>query len=282
MSSNSSSESDVKKGSTLTFLHPSFMDELRFGVFKDSLNIHGSYRMNLRQPNRQPEHAREYKHGDPIRLIDWKAFAKHDQLILREIQDEASASVCIAVEISESMAWPKEDLGLKTNVIQKIQCALRAGMAISYAHLKVGDQVRLIFTYLGKPVYLFKPRSSTDVVASFDRIAKARFSMESMFLECQKIIHWPENIDRIYIISDLLYLDSESHLKLNIPKAKSIRIYHLLSSLELNTDWIDNDSFYHDEGFVSKEYQGRTLIRALPTTMNLENGSISSKKPPKV
>jgi hypothetical protein len=251
---------EPSKGSTLGYLHPSFMDELRFGLFKDSLSIQGSYRMNLRQPNRQPEHSREYQPGDPTRLIDWKAYAKHDQLIVREIQDEASAKVSILIDASESMEWPPEDLNQKQNTISKIECAVRVGMAISYAHLKVGDRVQIYFTVDGKPEYEFKPRSSTDVVASFDRIAKANFTGKSLFLECQKAKSWPTGIDRVYLVSDLLYLDLDVPGLGNIPKSKSMCVFHLLSSLESDPEWIESNSFYHDNTSLSKEYQGRTLV----------------------
>jgi len=253
-------EEVIHKDSVLAYLHPSFMDELRFGIFKDSMNIHGSYRMNLRQPSRQPEHSREYQTGDPIRLIDWKAYAKHNELIIREVQDEASAQVAIAIDADVSMQWPDASLPANYQVIQKLECAVRVGMALAYAHLKVGDMVKVIYTQGRIPKKIFRPRSSTDVVAAFDRVSSKSFQPETIYEDCIDLKNWPERLDKLYFVSDLLFLTNPENDSLNLGQSRILQIYHLLSSLEVDTEWIDSDSFYHDQGgSLIKEYQGKTL-----------------------
>ena len=94
--------------STLAALHPSQPMDVHFRRFKNAQRIHGSHLMNLRAPSRTPESTRLYAPGDPINLIDWKAFARTDQLILREVRDEASARVAVCVDLTETMRWPVE------------------------------------------------------------------------------------------------------------------------------------------------------------------------------
>lgn len=265
--------------SVLAFLHPTFMDELRFGVFKDSINIQGSYRMNLRQPSRQPEHSREYQTGDPIRLIDWKAYAKHNELIIREVQDEASANVVVAIDTSSTMMWPDHSVPTDLQAVQKFECALRVGMALAYAHLKVGDFVQIYYTNRNQPLQKFKPRSSTDVVATFDRVASQGFSTEVVFQDCLSESNWPTRTDRKYFISDLLYLADPNQETLSLGPAKNLQIYHLLSHLETDTTWIDNDSFYHDQGeVVTKEYQGKTLNQSEGYDRCLQNWKVTLRQ----
>jgi len=81
----------VHDPSTLSSLHPSETREVHHKAYKNSIRMHGSHLMALSKPARAPEACRKYVHGDPVNLIDWKAFARTDQLMVREIRDEASA-----------------------------------------------------------------------------------------------------------------------------------------------------------------------------------------------
>ena len=81
--------------STLSSLHPTMGMEQHYSSYKNAPRVWGSHYLALKQPHRMPESTRKYVPGDPVRLIDWKAFARTDQLLIREIRDEASARVLL-------------------------------------------------------------------------------------------------------------------------------------------------------------------------------------------
>ena len=86
--------------------------------------------MNLRQPSRNPESSRLYVPGDPINMIDWKAYARTDQLILREVRDEASARVAVCVDLSETMRWPVDNVPGADRVASKAEVAIRVPLTL--------------------------------------------------------------------------------------------------------------------------------------------------------
>ena len=57
---------------------------------------------------------REYVHGDEMRHVDWKIFAKSDRLVVKEFVEETNFDCHLLVDASESMAfqsgsWSKFD-----------------------------------------------------------------------------------------------------------------------------------------------------------------------------
>jgi hypothetical protein len=68
---------------------------------------------------------REYKPGDDIRRIDWRAYARTDKYVLKLYQEEIQPFACVLSDVSSSMIVPSE---------QKIEAAaISAGIMISSA-----------------------------------------------------------------------------------------------------------------------------------------------------
>ena len=137
--------------SGLAALMPSHQLEVHFRRMKSSQRLVGSWMMALRRPSRTPESSRLYVKGDPVNLIDWKAYARTDQLIIREQRDEASARIVIGIESTASMAWPTPDVSaalLKRGSRvppTKIEVAVRMALNLAWIHLRQGDLVELWF-----------------------------------------------------------------------------------------------------------------------------------------
>ena len=60
-------------------LEPGLPEEARDKRVKTSPRMHGTMRMALRRVARNPENSRLYVVGDPVPLIDWKAYARTDE-----------------------------------------------------------------------------------------------------------------------------------------------------------------------------------------------------------
>ena len=132
---------------TLGQLHPKH----RLGEKKKSLaqskRSHGSHSLSLRTPDRMAEYSRPYMPGDPLKKIDWKVFARTDELIVREHKETAAVRVRVFLDLGESMSWPRKNM-LTTNYIQKSELGIRIAYHLAYFHSLFGDQIEFCFEVL--------------------------------------------------------------------------------------------------------------------------------------
>ncbi|MGH6648791.1 DUF58 domain-containing protein [Aquabacterium sp.] len=80
----------------------------------------------------------DYKVGDPIRHIDWKATMRHGRPIVREFQDERDQCVLFLMDCGRRM---RADEGVVSADGSHFDQALNALMLMSYVALKDGDEV---------------------------------------------------------------------------------------------------------------------------------------------
>lgn len=80
----------------------------------------------------------EYRPGDPIRHIDWKATLRHGKPIVREFQDERDQRVIFLLDCGRRM---RADEGHGQRDGSHFDQALNALMLLSYVALKEGDEV---------------------------------------------------------------------------------------------------------------------------------------------
>ncbi len=80
----------------------------------------------------------EYRHGDAVRHIDWKATLRHGKPILREFQDERDQCVMLLIDCGRRMRAhdPAQGIGMA-----HFDQVLNAVMLLSYVALKQGDAV---------------------------------------------------------------------------------------------------------------------------------------------
>ncbi len=98
---------------------------------------------------------RKYVFGDQFRLIDWKASARHQKLIVKEFEAERDVTVMVLVDSSETMAG-----GAIENT--KFEYAVRACMLLTRVAITRRDNVG-VFTYSDKKNFNFlKPGGGDD------------------------------------------------------------------------------------------------------------------------
>lgn len=233
--------------------------EAHYRSFKNSPRLSGSHFLALRRPTRVPESGREYQHGDPVNLIDWKAYARTDTLIVREIRDEASARVRIGLDISETMQWPSPDVPVKPLPPRKADVATRIAFHLAYLHLRMGDLVELWLTTEGKnaaPSARFMPRGPHALLDAFQAILAGGAVEGTMQPIFEPRAYAKKPADLAFWVGDGLS-DADARAFLDGPK-RSLMV-HVLSSLETGIEWIENDTTYFDEGRGRREYQGQAL-----------------------
>ena len=118
---------------------------------------------------REFERLREFRYGDEIRQIDWKATARQRQLISREFNVERNQNIVIMVDCGRFMRN-------ETEGISYLDRALNSAIMLSYIALGQGDNVsllafsnkieRFIRPVRGKPGIQGILRSTYDIQAS--------------------------------------------------------------------------------------------------------------------
>jgi uncharacterized protein (DUF58 family) len=141
---------------------------------------------------------RKYVFGDQFRLIDWKASARSQKLIVKEFESERDVSVMILVDSSNSMAG-----GAIENT--KFEYAIRACMLLTKVALSRKDNVG-VFTYSDKKNFNFlKPGSGEDhFYQVLDFVARVKPQGKSRFVEAMDFLNRRyQKRSLIFIISDL-------------------------------------------------------------------------------
>lgn len=118
---------------------------------------------------REFERLREYRYGDEIRQIDWKATARQRELITREFNVERNQNIVLMVDCGRFMRN-------ETDGISYLDRALNSAIMLSYIALGQGDNVslmafsnrieRFVRPVRGKPGIQNILRSTYDIQAS--------------------------------------------------------------------------------------------------------------------
>jgi hypothetical protein len=195
-------------------------------------------------------------------MIDWRAYARNDQLIVREDRQPAAVRVNIFLDLRQSMNWPEENMRGVSNPPKKSTLALNMALNMAYRHLRDQDLINLLI--------LAELPNSQGVMVKIRDLSDLRALHESLLLGELANLSPLESQDDFgnvicdvsYIISDCLSgLDGEQWLDVFARQCPSGRtaFLHLLSSLELDTGWLSGAEIYYEQG-VLVEYRGTALL----------------------
>lgn len=109
---------------------------------------------------------REYREGDSLRQIDWKASARTAKLISREYQDERNQQIVFLVDCGRRMA-------AQDGPLSHFDHCLDAALRLTYVGLRQGDAVGLLTTgteVAGETRYVPPRRSRTTVGLILDAV----------------------------------------------------------------------------------------------------------------
>lgn len=99
---------------------------------------------------------RIYAPGDDFRSIDWKVYARTDDLYVKTYEEERNLNVHIIVDISGSMNFGKP--------ISKFDYAAMIGVGFAYLALK--DNEKFQFATFSENIEIFEPRKGMSQLAS--------------------------------------------------------------------------------------------------------------------
>ena len=250
-----------KDENRLKHLHPAFGPGADEQTLTSPARWQGGHVFRLHQPSRLPAFSRHYFPGDPLKLIDWKAYARSDLLLVREDKRPASGPVMVCLDSSPSMMWPHEALQgtLDERIPSKFEIAVRVALYICYQSIRLGDHVVLL-TWQGEtresePYRRIPCSDTTEVVQIFNELTGHGFT--------PKVLGAPSipynqvsRFERGYWISDGL---GRSRLDWIAAAAKKSRGLLVMSSLENNLAWLEGATCYFDDSSEKKEYLGAEL-----------------------
>jgi uncharacterized protein (DUF58 family) len=115
-------------------VYPNFAPLTKFALF----SAEQASRLKRRRGEGTDFHQmREYRVGDSLRQIDWKATARSRKLISREYQDEKNQQLIMMIDTGRRMLAREDELGHFDHV-------LNASLVVSYLALRQGDAVGLL------------------------------------------------------------------------------------------------------------------------------------------
>ncbi len=83
----------------------------------------------------EPEGFKEYAEGDDLRFLDWNAYARLDDLLMRTYRAERQVEITVVLDASASMGLPERD--------DKFGLARAFAAALAYVGMAENDAVRM-------------------------------------------------------------------------------------------------------------------------------------------
>ena len=100
--------------------------------------LSGLHRSPYRGSSIEFREHREYQHGDDLRRLDWRVYAKSDRLYVKQYEDETTLNIEIVIDASASMNY-----GSNSSSPTKFSRAQLLAAALSDLAIRQGDAARL-------------------------------------------------------------------------------------------------------------------------------------------
>ena len=229
----------------------SFLDQLH----RFSLVVHKRVTSNYTGPRRSiapgrglifKDH-RIYAPGDDFRSIDWKVYARTDDLYIKNYEEERNLVVHSILDHSASMKFGKK--------ISKFDYGAMLGIGFGYLAMKENEKFR--FSTFGEGLNVFQQRKGmSQVAAMVDYLNSVKTSGDSKLLEC--IMQYRKFIGSralIVLISDFLIDLEEIKEAFYHFGNNQVKILQILDPVEKGLSLVGDYDFRDSEtGFRVKSF----------------------------
>lgn len=149
-------------------VYPNFAPLTRFALFsaEQASRLMGAHLKRRRGEGTDFHQMREYRVGDSLRQIDWKATARARKLISREYQDEKNQQLVMLLDTGRRMMAREDDLA-------HFDHALDSALVVAYLALRQGDAVGL-FASGGQRRWVAPQRG----VGAIDTLLRASYDLQ--------------------------------------------------------------------------------------------------------
>jgi len=225
------------------------------------------------------EHIKDYTRGDDIRLINWKATARKNELMVNNFLDERSQQVYCVIDKGRLMKMPFANLSL-------LDYAINTSLVLCNVCLRRHDRFGLL-TFSDKPGNMLhadkKPAHMQEVLRMLYR--QSTHYLESDFDLLYKQIR--THIRQRSLLILFTNFESMSGMQRQLPYLRMIARYHLLmvvffenTELKTLTEKTATDTegvyvktiaekFTHEKRVIVKELQNHAILSVLTPPENL-------------
>ncbi|MEO1012069.1 MAG: DUF58 domain-containing protein [Bacteroidota bacterium] len=233
---------------TMVPVYPSIIQMQRYDflAISNRLTEFGLKKIRRIGHTQEFEQIKEYVKGDDFRTINWKATAKHNQLMVNQYQDEKSQPIYSVIDTGRVMKMPFDGLKL-------LDYAINSTLAFSNVALKRYDKTGMIT--FSKMVESFVP--ALQKISHLNTILEKLYHVDTQFSDSdfgRLYAHIKQKVTHRSLL--LLYTNFEhiSALKRQLPFLLAMAKKHLLvviffenTELEelITTDAEDLQAIYH-------------------------------------
>lgn len=154
---------------------PNFAPLTRFALVsaEQASRMMGAHIKRRRGEGTDFHQMREYRVGDSLRQIDWKATSRARKLISREYQDEKNQQLVVVLDTGRRMLAREPGSVAATAPLAHFDHALDASLLVAYLALRQGDAVGLLAT--GGERRWVPPRRG---MAAIDTLLRASYELQ--------------------------------------------------------------------------------------------------------
>lgn len=208
--------------SAMVKVYPSFiqMKKYDFLAIDNKLTQFGLKKIRRIGHTMEFEQIKDYVTGDDVRTINWKATAKHGNLMINQFQDEKSQPIYSIIDESRVMKMPFKELSL-------LDYAVNSTLAFSNIALKKNDKVGMLT--FSKTVGNFLPASRKKTY--INNVSETLYNVKTQFLDSDFGLLYAHVKRQINHRSLLLFYTNFEHissLKRQLPYLQALAKKHLL------------------------------------------------------
>ncbi|GGZ67719.1 hypothetical protein GCM10008101_22480 [Lysobacter xinjiangensis] len=156
-------------------VYPNFAPLAKFAMFsaEQASRLVGAHLKRRRGEGTDFHQMREYRVGDSMRQIDWKATARTRRLVSREYQDERNQQVVLLLDTGRRMLARDPSPGGAGEAMSHFDHVLDASLVVGWLALRQGDAVGLL-AHGGDAAWVPPQRGA----AAIDRLLRATYALQ--------------------------------------------------------------------------------------------------------
>ncbi|WP_299365747.1 DUF58 domain-containing protein [Winogradskyella sp.] len=250
----------------MVMVYPSIiqMQKYDFLAISNSLTQIGLKKIRRIGHTSEFEQIKEYVLGDDFRTVNWKATAKHAELMVNQYQDEKSQPIYSIIDTGRVMKMPFNGLKL-------LDYAINSALAFSNVALKKHDKVGVLS--FSKKIETFLP--ALHKLTYLNRILEALYNIDTQFTDSDFGLLYAQLKRKVTHRSLLLLYTNFEHLsalKRQMPYLQAISKKHMLvvvlfENTELDTIIKENtedlQSIYHKTIAEKFAFEKRMMVKEL-------------------
>jgi uncharacterized protein (DUF58 family) len=268
-------------------VYPSYIQMRRYQLMAVASHVQqsGVKRMRRLGHSMEFEQIKEYVRGDDYRTINWKATARHGDLMVNNFTDERSQQIYCVINKGRVMKMPFEGMTL-------LDYAINAALVLSGVALQRQDRVGLITFAQHLDAFIQADKKPTQV----NQILETLYKQQTNFLEpdFEQLFSVVRNrITHRSLIILFTNFESFESLERELPSLKRLAHYHLLMVVFFENTELGRliegkatttediyvktiaEKYRYEKQLIAKELQKNGIVAVLTTPQKLTINSLN-------